>query len=214
MQAPATWARLALCAVMGTTAVPAVSEDLLPGNGQGVLVHDFDGSGQLDCLVCHVFSQAKDQETATDHWTTYQVPGRGFSPSQICLSCHDGVIGTEPPKAGDSLALFRGTNFDIEIRNHHPYASPYSERPSLRLVDPHEAIERRVRLIKSTSATASIYSVECSSCHEVHSPGNASLLRVTATEQALCRCCHRSLMSRNFKGEYLGENSCLDCHDK
>jgi len=125
----------------------------------------------------------------------------------LCFSCHDGtsalnVMYNYPGAATSLAASGDGANLgssyarlDKDLRNDHPVGIIYQAGSVTGL----NAIGTNVAgqpAIKVTGATAGAITgdaastVECSSCHDPHDGSNASFLRASNAQSALCLVCH------------------------
>ena len=103
--------------------------------------------------------------------------------SYLCMSCHDGV--TTPTLIGSSAGSAIGnptTHFGL--KNDHPINMPYDESKDKGLA-PKSALTTSQLVLYGTTNT-----VQCASCHNVHSDANGHFLRKTNANSGLCLSCH------------------------
>jgi predicted CXXCH cytochrome family protein len=166
--------------------------------------HDFSGRGWGSAEIC-VFCHAPHNTSTTvagaplwNHAVTAQtftmyssstlnatMPAQPAGVSKLCLSCHDGLT------AIDSFGTRTGTNFvtgsaalGTNLGNDHPIGFSYNA--ALIGLDPG---------LKTPPTTLPRYgasndTLECATCHNVHSNTLGNFLRSTNAASAMCLQCH------------------------
>lgn len=179
--------------------------------------HDFsngdtwnNGAGAEMCAVCHTPHNADvvnvtsdiaplwDHEVSTATYTTYGA-GYDMTPttynitgtSQLCLSCHDGTVALEnfggTTTGTATMGTVRATaDLTNDLSDDHPVGMLYNPAADTELHDTGNTFGTvTVADVLGTGDT-----VECSSCHDVHNAGFASLLRMDNAGSVLCLACH------------------------
>ena len=170
--------------------------------------HDLSGANygtDQICIFCHTPHNAKSPQLAPlwNHastvatYTLYQsttlnaVPGQPAGTSKACLSCHDGTVAVDSYGSTTGTDLITGdANVGTDLRNDHPISFPYNaalvtaDGGGLNTPDSASWVD--------VAKTVPLYaaSLECASCHNVHSDANSPFLRVANTGSALCLKCH------------------------
>ncbi len=153
--------------------------------------HGMEGAAGANCSLCHAAFVSAGRTTETPRWARSVEPTRTYrmywSPtmdmrevgpsasSLACLSCHDGTIGRDTP-----LSLGQ------DLSNDHPIGilyEPWAD-PDLR---PAEAVLAAGLLLERDEAG---YRVECVTCHDPHTRGAPSYLRMSNEGSRLCLTCH------------------------
>lgn len=202
----------ALATLVATSAIAA--SGVITGSG-----HDLAGlSNNTDelCVYCHTpHGGSADAPlwnrgvadmtlyTAYTSATLQAAPNLTVGDAQLCMTCHDGDMSdalTNPPAGGNpnflgvpgSELLGVGVNIggDAEgLSNDHPVGFVYDN--ALVLADGELVVET------DADVAALLFGGEvwCSSCHDVHKPGDvttsdAPFLRVSNAGSALCLTCH------------------------
>lgn len=157
------------------------NDDILWNRGDtGVTFTVYAGSGTLD---------ASDVSSPT-------------GPSQMCFSCHDGVIAVDNfGGAAAATNVITGTAvLDGDLRDDHPVAFTYN--PALATADGELTTPTNTAVAGVTGAISTnnypLFGVgfdqfECSTCHDVHNAAGLSFL---------------------LNGNIAGSELCLDCHTK
>lgn len=172
------------------------------------------------CVYCHSPHSNDAAAPLWNHalssatYAIYQSPtiqGKTGQPGELskaCLSCHDGTVAinavmTAPADGslGDVPAAGRGSLFmnaaddknayiGTDLSNDHPVSISY--RPDLdKYLRKNAGAEvSNGFIILPLYGASAPYTVECSSCHNVHDPANAPFLRVANTNSQLCLTCH------------------------
>jgi predicted CXXCH cytochrome family protein len=175
--------------------------------------HDFVGdawnTGGEMCAVCHTPHNASaavsaavaplwDHEVSAATYTTY---GAGYDmqstvyningTSQLCLSCHDGTVALENFGGVTTGTALMGTvnaaaDLTNDLSDDHPVGMAYDPVGDTELHPTTNTFGTvTVADVLGTGST-----VECSSCHDVHNAGFASLLRIDNAGSTLCLACH------------------------
>lgn len=134
--------------------------------------------------------------------------------SLLCLSCHDGTVALDSfggAQTATGVKIAGTANIGTDLSNDHPVSIPYGTGANgtgfaaAGLKDPINTVSQ-MYLKNGGTSTANIatdllesFSVECSSCHDVHNantldsvvggPSNY-LLKVDMTNSKLCLVCH------------------------
>ncbi len=135
------------------------------------------------CNSCHI---QQNNTFATPLWNpdirrgdlqpdNYNNPRPAIASSKVCLSCHDGTIGSDQ---AISLGGQAANTIAIDPDRSHPVSVDYSvsfsrKRGGLR----HPSTLDGVRLYDGK--------VECATCHDIHASS-----RLRASKRALCTSCH------------------------
>ena len=103
--------------------------------------------------------------------------------SALCLSCHDGTLALDGYTGGgtDTTKLTGDKMVGTDLRSSHPISVVYDETADGGLNS------------TNVAAVANLLDggkVQCSSCHDPHGAGFASLLRASNSASALCLTCH------------------------
>lgn len=182
--------------------------------------HDFrtkQWTGGHLCVFCHTPHRAGAAAPQAPSWTpespaqvytlygsaarhaTRHLPGRD---SKLCLSCHDGAIGSDRSAAATGASRTPALkDLGNTLLNHHPVGLAYNRvlvTPYGSLFDP--GVKTVTMGLDEQARTGTVASLlltggrmECSSCHDVHNTFTAStraLLRVTAGGREICLACH------------------------
>lgn len=103
----------------------------------------------------------------TSPTATQIYPAQPSGVSLVCLSCHDGTLGSS------QLSVSGGP----DLRNDHPVSMDYPVGNSN-----YRTPSGGVKLFEGK--------VECPSCHSVHDPTNTPFLRISNSGSAMCLTCH------------------------
>lgn len=180
------------------------------------------------CIVCHTPHNADatvagsplwNHKVTTASYTLYNsatlkaTMGQPDGPSKLCLSCHDGTVGTQAFGAQrDNAALlgFSATskkNLGTNLANDHPVSFEYL--PGLLADDP-ELNDPATSLSGVPGKSGTIdedmlrnHKVQCITCHDIHNP--AQYINPTT---------HLATYSKLLKKSNLGSALCLTCHKK
>jgi predicted CXXCH cytochrome family protein len=122
------------------------------------------------------------------NYTATNPPTGARSYTVLCLSCHDGLTSATVIAATGSLAVANPTNSD-GLKNDHPVNLSYNPTADAGL----EAIATVQASTVKLFSDGTNQTVQCGSCHDVHSNANAGFLRVanTNTKAGLCTVCHK-----------------------
>ncbi len=136
-----------------------------------------------NCNSCHI---QQSNTSANPLWAPdirqgnfqpagYANPGPAIASSKVCLSCHDGTIGSDQ---AINLGGQAANTIAIDPDRSHPVSVDYSvsfsrKRGGLR----HPSTLDGVRLYDGK--------VECATCHDIHASS-----RLRASKRALCTSCH------------------------
>lgn len=159
------------------------------------------------CIFCHTPHNASttlpvvlwNHAATTATYQLYQsatLQGTVSQPSGVskaCLSCHDGTVAVNALQGGTlGTAQFvsGGARLGTNLQSHHPVSVTYRNDldPGLRTPTGSNIASGSVSL--PLFGTATPFSVECGSCHNVHDPANAPFLRVANTNSQMCTTCH------------------------
>jgi len=119
--------------------------------------------------------------------------------SRLCLSCHDGTVGTNQYGFSPSLSkggtvpkkLMNATQIGSggDLSNHHPIGFNYADVKAVDL-----EIAAPTVLLGSSDIDSHLWkgNMECTTCHDVHNTKNAGekFLWVSDNQSALCLTCH------------------------
>ena len=173
--------------------------------------HDFRRLGWSPdsiCVACHTPHESDappdarryapyGRRSAQDE--TVVLPGAN---SKLCLSCHDGAIGTDRSDAATGAMLAPGIrNLDNALINHHPVGFVYDKANMTAYASLFDPRAKTVTIgTGEQSKTGTIESVllydgkvECLSCHDVHNTftvGTRRLLKNPADGRTICLLCH------------------------
>lgn len=103
--------------------------------------------------------------------------------SLLCMSCHDGVTTTGVISATSEFAVGNPTN-SFGLQNDHPVNMPYDITKDTGLAAIASVTSAGLKLYGATNT------VQCASCHNVHSPTFDPFLRKSNASSALCTTCH------------------------
>lgn len=174
--------------------------------------HDISGNGCKSCHAPHNGSVAlggTDQSTgkillwdralSSQTFGTYDSPtmqnktteigGAGLVNtdarmySLLCMSCHDGVTTPTVMNSTNVNAVGNPTTSN-GLANDHPVNLSHDPVKDPGLVAVSSVTTAGLRLYGSTNT------VQCASCHNVHSPSNSPFLRKSNASSALCTSCH------------------------
>jgi len=178
----------------------------------------------IPCNSCHVGGIEQGADRPVPRWdpSTDTVQFQVFGGvSEVCLSCHDGMVAAAPPtSAGWRCCVFPGPQNGAAKAKHHPFAVPYGCRPNIDFLPLSEAEKGSINLFEAWDGSVSTKRVECASCHDPHHPENPKLLRVPSEQQQLCKCCHETqpeLTRRVYlpmQRDMDVRGDCRSCHQK
>ncbi len=172
--------------------------------------HDLNGQG---CMACHAvqsgaaavdgdqrdLSKLWDRDLLARTFQTYDVPAASSNASAtdkpraadadlrmsslLCVSCHDGV-GTADFIAAPRSSGAAARSSSTAMGGQHPVNLPLNrdQDPELASVT---VIAQNLKLFGPTKT------IQCSTCHDVHSSLNSMFLRVGNRDMGLCATCHR-----------------------
>jgi predicted CXXCH cytochrome family protein len=179
--------------------------------------HDFSASawsGGEICVACHTPHNALAISNAplwnhlvtTQTFTPYSstgtlnaTVGQPSGVSKLCLSCHDGTtkIDAIGGAVGSATIGAVAGNFGLDLSNDHPISFVYNSAlvtadggTGLKAVTALSGLGGSIENDMLFGAVSGSKTVECSSCHDVHNAGFASLLRKSNAGSALCLTCH------------------------
>ncbi len=170
--------------------------------------HDFNGQG---CSACHAvqggaaaadndesdLGQLWDRDLLARTFQTYDVPAASSNAgttekpaadadlrmsSLLCVSCHDGV-GTADIIAAPRTNATAGKSSSMAGGGQHPVNVPLNHDKDPGLA-PVAAIMQNLKLFGPGKT------VQCSTCHDVHSTLNSMFLRMGNRDVGLCASCH------------------------
>lgn len=131
--------------------------------------------------------------TTLNYTTTAAAVNQTDAP--LCLSCHDGAVGTSlknPPNSGTiSVSGSFGANAIIldatnKLKNDHPIGINVPAAPvDLGILSANTIDTNLPGALRGTTKT-----VWCSSCHDVHDNANSPFLITSNVGSALCLDCH------------------------
>lgn len=133
-----------------------------------------DDPDRTSCVVCH---------PATPTRTSV-----AFGRTEACLSCHDGALGADAMASVPVTVrrVWGMEDADVELvpanPGDHPVGVRYRESDSLNPVE--DVRERGLKLYDDGDGPT----IACTSCHDPHQNGRASLLR--GPQGNLCVSCH------------------------
>ncbi|NTU41693.1 MAG: cytochrome c3 family protein [Nitrospirales bacterium] len=172
------------------------------------------------CVYCHAPHGGSTEAPLWNHsmsTATYQlyasstIQGSASQPSGVskaCLSCHDGTVAVNSvavmPRDGNlgSAAKSPFTNLKLDtandgtiylgtdLRNDHPVSITYRQDLDNTLRANTNAAVVNGAITLPLFGTATPYTVECGSCHNVHDPANTPFLRAANSNSQLCLTCH------------------------
>ncbi len=139
------------------------------------------------CTPCHVPAGGTAASVGS-RATVYQMYGRGSraggqpsGTSLVCLSCHDGTVGTHV--RCDSEA-----SLGTDLRNDHPISISYNPQVDGNLRASDFVTNAGLKLFTTPNGST----VECPICHNPHDNSRAQpFLRTSNDGSALCRICHQ-----------------------
>lgn len=176
--------------------------------------HDFTKmgwNGSESCVACHI-PQNSGSAQKSQRWNLglksnvfnlYAKPDRHGQPggsSKLCLSCHDGVQGSDTyarTNLNKDYYKVGKASSSVRLGLDHPVSIPYNHKVTS-LKDAKKAMVT-IGLQRNKTKTGSIQrtlltenTIQCSSCHDVHNNYTAAepLLVVTPKSGKLCRSCH------------------------
>ena len=193
------------------------------------------GSNTVTCYICHR-CVARPATTGSSLWDPHagsagdacSVERRGGNLSLMCLSCHDGAIAPMPPT---SEAWFAGQRTlgagqsewsKKNVIGHHPYWVPYPVAGNSDFLPLGMNPACPLPLFSPSGRGGSHHSMECSTCHDVHSRDHGSYLRAPKEQFELCLCCHRELpplssevfLPMQKEQKVIESGECRSCHNK
>lgn len=166
------------------------------GPGERVNIHDPALGGNEQCLLCHAQQSATgdaagvgplwDPNAPLSHYQMYasssmdmQVAAQPQGISLVCLSCHDGSVGSDKahqgaPQIGSDLNSSHpiSVTYQANMMKGYPVAANGTIAGVLPLYGPHAD------------------QVECTTCHAPHENNRRALLRMDNNDSALCQTCH------------------------
>jgi predicted CXXCH cytochrome family protein len=181
--------------------------------------HDFTSrgfsQGQI-CLPCHTPHNPNpavrsvplwNHEVTSSTYTVYSSPSldAGIPPgflnqpggvSKLCLSCHDGTVAVDAFRGNRGSQFITGVvHWGTDLSNDHPISFIYDTELATRdggLNDPTVTPSGIPGLTGTIQQDMLFnYSLECSSCHDVHNRFNIErLLKKNNAGSALCLTCH------------------------
>ncbi|MBM4032161.1 MAG: cytochrome c3 family protein [Planctomycetes bacterium] len=177
------------------------------GAGMAGAPHDLSGAGygtDQICIFCHTPHHSKIAQLDIKLWNhetttaTYQLYGGGTTSSgttvnqpgknsKVCLSCHDGSVAIDSYGAHAGTVFMTGDKLmSPDLRDDHPIGVVLTAGAKYQV--PSGGVSGGVRLYPTN---ASGNSVECSSCHGVHSITYANYLKKdNSNKSQLCLSCH------------------------
>jgi len=186
------------------------------------------------CYVCHR-CVARPTESRRSLWDPHSVSGddncsierRVGNISLLCLSCHDGAIGPLPPTseewfAGQRTLGVQPSEWSTARRiGHHPYWVTYPVAGNTDFLPLGQNPACPLPLFSDPRSGGHRISLECPTCHDIHSPDAGSYLRVNKEQFELCLCCHRELpplssevyLPMQKEQAAIDSGDCRSCHD-
>ncbi len=200
-------AALALVANYASAAISGSSHDLTASYGNGA-----------KCAYCHIPHNSLDTSGFAPLWArnmnagqTYTVyssvfggqkAGQPGTPSRLCLSCHDGTQAVASVyTSNQTLTTYGGIGTKISglalsgtnLSGDHPVGITYSNT----LNNNNAGLNATVPApFKIYPATVGVGTVECTSCHNAHTPKNVSsfsgrqFMVSTGLTVDFCSACH------------------------
>ena len=162
--------------ILGLAAVAA----LLPGATTAAAFHD---GGVGACARCHVMHDAVAGQVAFDGTTPLLLAA---SSTDLCLTCHDEVLGTNPlapPRqlgAGSFVFLFEDELADGRAQ---PPERRAGEAAGHSIVSPANGLGADSRWTRAPGGDFPTAALGCTSCHDPHGSGSYRLLRGTGPVQ-------------------------------
>jgi predicted CXXCH cytochrome family protein len=174
--------------------------NLTPGSGSPLYTF-----GNLGCTYCHaphsglgiapLWNQTLSTKPYTNLYTSaYNTAGQPplGSPSNLCLSCHDGTVGVGQTVAYGTVTTTgsMSSTFGTDMTAQHPVSLnlPINPAPDLvsSLTQTGQTLDPAVQLIKGN--------VECTTCHNPHvqsiDPNSPKFLVRTNSNSEICLACH------------------------
>lgn len=197
------------------------------------------GGRYWSCAACHICIAGTKRDQAP-LWDSLALPAisqcqmmRSVEsvltiPSLLCLSCHDDVVAAAPPTseawfAGQRTLGAPATGFSPGRKiGHHPYRVDYPANTNPYYVPIGADLACDLPLYRLSLTGKARLSLECPTCHDVHSSDSDSYLRVSLQHNELCLCCHRQMpvLSRQVylpmqkEQKVIEGGNCYSCHDK
>ncbi len=179
-------------------------------------VHDFSAAGWNTtgeiCEVCHTPHNADlsvvdaplwNHEVTVSSFTVYSSPTLDYDPEQprgpsrLCLSCHDGVVAVDSYGGKTGTETIGGLGLiGTNLSDDHPISLVWRHQPiedtnqCITFHNAHGGVGYNNELPFFPGPGAVDYYMECATCHDVHSSGLPSLLRMTMTGSQMCFFCH------------------------
>ena len=125
--------------------------------------------------------------------------------SQMCLSCHDGSMAYDSLINNPGVSNPRANNPGVKNRtimtgpsaigadglaNDHPISIEYDPSKDPNFAPATNGRVGGLPLFVKNGQSGPATQVECSTCHDVHDPGNGSFLRMSNAGSNLCLTCH------------------------
>lgn len=173
--------------------------------------HDLSLDGEGICIYCHTPMSASsdtsmplwNREPSSKTMTMYSSATLDMSiestpgdVSLMCLSCHDGSMAYDSlinnPGIDNNTSMTGSAAVGADgLANDHPISIEYdvSKDPDFAPVtNGHVGV---LPLFVKTGGYGEATQVECSTCHDVHDPGQGNFLRMSNARSALCLTCHQ-----------------------
>jgi len=165
--------------------------------------HDFSGRGWGSneiCVFCHAPHNTNttvagaplwNHAVTTQTFTLYSSPTLNATMSQpagvskLCLSCHDGLTAVDSFGTRTGTTFVTGqANIGTNLGNDHPIGFAYNA--ALIALDP--GLKTPPTTLPRYGASAD--TLECATCHNVHSNTQGKFLRASNAASAMCLSCH------------------------
>lgn len=233
--------------VSAQTGNVSVTVHNLSASGSGAITAGAGGEPEI-CVFCHTPHHSRpsdgplwNRNLSVQSYEPYDSPslqsaiGQPTGASKLCLSCHDGTIALGSVlnvRGGNSIALQNtgpsgemppgATLIGTNLTNDHPVSFDFDAGVATadgELATPTNGTVGPLPLFPRGGGSA----VQCTTCHDPHSPSPDNFLRQEPRDQAngLCLTCHTKAgwpgsthenSNVVWQGQAVRDHSCLTCH--
>lgn len=172
--------------------------------------HDLSMNGEGICVYCHTPMSASldgsaplwNRKTSSKTLSMYSsstldmtIESAPGGVSLMCLSCHDGSMAYDslinnPGVANNGVMTGTSAIGADGLANDHPISIEYDPSKDPNFAPVTNGRVGGLPLFVKDGQSGPATQVECSTCHDVHDPGNGNFLRMSNAGSSLCLTCH------------------------